>query len=176
MFKSFKTKLAVSIGINLIAIIVLILVIFYLNKNIIASSEEINRMRVDFLSRSRAIASLSELKKDAEQARIYSDVLNSSLPTTEDLPEFNTEVFNLEKKHNLPSSFKFSGSEIAPKAGTPGEIAFDLNLDGVYDDIVNFLKDLEYSSYVTDIQNFDLVGGGTDNTYRAFFRGIVLFH
>lgn len=164
-----------SIGVTLVVAAGLVFAIFYLNKGVVASSDEINRMRADFLSRSRAIASLAELKKDAEQARIYTDVLNSSLPTKEDLPEFNTEVFELEKKNNLPSSFKFSGAETALRPGAAGEIAFDLNLNGLYGDIINFLKDLEDSSYVTDIRNFDLVGGVKDE-YRAIFQGVIFFH
>jgi Tfp pilus assembly protein PilO len=167
--------MAISVGVTLAVATVLILIIFYLNKSIVAASETINGMRADFLSRSKALASLADLKNDAEQARIYSYILNSSLPTKEDLPSFNTEVFNLEKKNNLPSSFKFSGAEVAPRAGASGEIAFDLNLDGAYNDLVDFLKDFEDSSYVTDIRSFDLVGGGGIDKYRALFRGVVFF-
>ena len=175
MLKDFRVKMAVVIGITLVAGSVLIFAVFQLKKSIAASSSEIKLMRVDFLSRSRAITSLAELKEDAEEARVYTDVLNFSLPTKEDLPEFNSEVFDLERDNNLPTSFKFSGSEIAPTPGTPGEIAFELNLTGSYDDIVNILKDLEDSSYVTDIRNFDLVGG-TDDQYRAILQGVVFFH
>ncbi len=167
--------MAVVIGVTLIAGAGLTFAVFQLRKSIAASSSEIKLMRVDFLSRSRAITSLAELKEDAEEARVYTDVLNFSLPTKEDLPEFNADVFELERRHNLPTSFKFSGSEIAPTSGTPGEIAFELNLTGTYDDIVNFLKDLEDSSYVTDIRNFDLVGGA-ENQYRAIIQGVVFFH
>lgn len=176
MLRRFKTQITVSVGITLLLVAVLGITLFYLNKDIVSSSKAINSMRTEFFSRSRAIASLNELRSDADQARIYLDVLNSSLPTREDLPAFNTEVFNLEKTNNLPLSFKFGGMEVAPQAGVSGEIAFDLNLNGGYTNIVNFLKDLEASSYVTDINNFDLVGGGEKDEYRALFSGTVFFH
>jgi len=137
-------------GITLIAVIIIVLN-FDINKRI----ERIETRKREVIIQSQAILILSDLKKEALRARSDQALLESALPTRDQLISFPRELEQLAKANSVDLGFAF-GSETPSTESQPGSIKFTMSLGGSIDGLLDFLKALETNKYFINLSSVDL--------------------
>ncbi len=131
--------------------------------------------RVLIRERSASIAILAELKRNAVQALRYEQKMNAFLPTQEQLLDFPRTLDNLARVRKLTLNFGFQGGQTPSQGNAPGAVSFALDVNGTFNDILGFLKDVEVEPprFLAAFDTFDIVR--SVEGYRLFTQGRVFF-
>lgn len=173
MNKEFQRRLLMNVGLLLAVILVLGGFIVFLGQDIKSLRSSIIQTRRELSARSQEISLLFDLKRDFQKAEAYFSTLDNALPKRENLYVFNQEVYRFGNMNNLGRpSFSF-GDEISPTEVFPGWAKFSIFANGAYDDILNFLIDLERSRHFISIEGFDMIH--RDNKFNTQLAGEVFF-
>lgn len=173
MNKEFQRRLLISVGLLLAVILILGGFIVFLGQNIESLRSSIIQTRRELSARSQEIGLLFDLKRDFQEAESYFSILDNALPKRENLYVFNQEVYRFGNMNNLGRpSFGF-GDETLPTEDFPGRAKFSIFANGAYDDILNFLIDLERSRHFISIEGFDMTH--QNNKFNTQLVGEVFF-
>jgi len=169
----FSFRFIANLSISLGAVFAIIAVIFYLGFDISTKSTFISDTQSKLLTRVLKLDNLAKLKEQERIADAALLKLNNALPKREVLFSVNRDLEGLAALRELGFSSKF-GEEIAATEKSPGLIRLDISVQGSYDGIVNFMRDIESSSYFINILNFDIVRQGS--RFNAFIGSDVFFN
>jgi Tfp pilus assembly protein PilO len=173
--KDFQKRLLIRLGSAILVSAILLGVVLFIGGDIEEVHSSIKSTRSAIATRSQSISTLSDFRKDAEEAEKAASVLENVLPARESLYVFTDEVSRLARARSLTVVSSF-GSEVMGTATTPGKIEFTINVSGEYDRIVDFIKVFESSRYFTSMKSFDLVSQGANTTgYQAIMTGDVFY-
>lgn len=170
----FKKKIIIQAAATFGAIGLIAGLIFYVSDNIGKLENKISLERADASFRSRALSNLNELKRDESKAAQYINPLKNALPSKVGLFIFQDEVKRMARDRGLAAELKFlseeEGGAVASKA------KFSLEVNGDYQMIKQFIKDLEASRYFTSFEQFEISSqGGIASAYQMKISGSVFF-
>lgn len=166
----FKKRLLIIIGIPLGICIVLIGVIIFIGFDIGKRAEDASNKKVVFLSRLAVADSLASLKEDSEKISGYFAILENILPKRDRLVLFPKNISAIGAQNNLNTNITLGQGGIVGDKGF-WQTSFKINGDGTLDNFVKFIKILENSQYLINIESFDF--GKESNNFKALISGKV---
>jgi len=173
MKDSFRRQIIVKISLAFVAVILMVGAIFFLNSLVSAKAGFIFSTRSDLNNRINLVNQLTQLKAAAAEATPYIEKLSKALPPRDALLSLQVDLNDIAHKYSLGFGFKFVGEE--SKIGNNIKSApFQINIQGTYPNIINFLKDLESGSYFISLSDADIVGSPT--SYNASISGQIFFN
>ena len=138
------------------------------------SALKIKQQKTDLAFRISATGQLASLRADSDKAKPLFRALNAVLPLKDDLINFGQSLIQAGKNNNMVLGFTFGG-ETVPKGELPGFISFSTSGTGSYENIQNFLKDIERSRYFVKFNSLDIIRQGTTNSYSLTADGQVFY-
>jgi len=123
--------------------------------------------------RSEAILSFVALRNEYNKAQIYFSLLENILPHQDKLINFPKDMKALGKQNGVDVSATF-GAETQSTNATPGFVQFQMTINGALTKILEFIKGLRSSSYVTDLSSLEL-GWEVNGAVSASIAGKVFF-
>ncbi len=175
MPKGFRRSLIVSLIVIIAAFVVSAVAFYILGIRLNSISSEIGTKNGLIAQQIGVVDILTNLKKVAPEAEPYKQVMDSLLPTEDQLLDFPRYLDALAKNYGVSLSFNFQGEPRKAQKDSPGSLGFALNLTGQLSNNLEFLKALEAKSarFLLVVQNFGLsrVGGG----YNMRLQGLVFF-
>lgn len=169
----FKKHLIVVIFIPLGIILILSASLIFLGSDIASRANQINQLRRDLNFRLQATESLSGLRQDTEQVKSYLPVLEVFLPTRDQLISFLSDL-NIIAKQSLVEISSSLGEENPKQDTGPGSVNFTITIQGIFDNLINFLKTLENGRYFTKIISLDSINQG-DNFKTTLIGHVFSF-
>ncbi len=149
--------------------------LWYVAGDMLSTNLNINKIKKDFYDKTTSLSQLVVFKQSAIMARADLASLRNFFPNRDGLLSFNEEVKRIASSSDVSASFSF-GNEVAGKEGLTDAILFFTTISGNYQNIINFMADLESSSYFTKINTFDIISQGSNtNSYQAVISGEVYF-
>lgn len=145
-----------------VIILVLIIFLFILRADINGRSGQIIQKKTDFAVRSQSVKSLSVLRSEYEKALPSFDFLENILPARDQAITFAKDLEGFAGKYRLEYGFTF-GSEAKSTVSAPGSVDFRISMGGTYDNIINFLKNVDKSRYFIYFSSMDLSKAGGDS-------------
>ncbi len=175
MNSNFRHNFWWRIGLPLLGVFALLGIAGWLASDITAQTDRIVQDRLLIRERSASLNKLAELKRLAPQALVYEQKLSAFLPTQEQLLDFPRMLDSLARVHQLALNFTFQGGQGAPQGSVPGYVGFSLDVQGTFNDIVGFLKNVEFEPprFLATLDSFDVVKNG--GSYRLLAQGRVFF-
>jgi Tfp pilus assembly protein PilO len=152
---SFKRRLIRQLIVAFSCVIFIALIIIVLNIDINKRTARIEERKLQVLMQAQSILVLSDLKKEAIQAQSDLALLQSALPTRDQLISLPRELEQLAKTHTVDLGFSF-GSESPSTETQPGSIRFTMSLGGSLDDLLNFMRAFETNKYFINLSSVDL--------------------
>ena len=141
---------------------------FHIDKQI----TEIQNLRLIIKSRVASVESIALLRQDSEKAESAANVINNALPTKDGIIGFSREMDRLAKENNVQLGFSFtSETEAAPDQ--LGSIGFTATTQSSYQSLTKFLKALETSRFIINVQSADTVRSG--ELFNAIIKGTVTY-
>ncbi len=174
MDSNFRKKMILTIGFGVAFVLFLIILLFFFGREVASLSKNIVESRQQIEKQNKDTALFFELRKNFETAKEYEKFLNQVLPKREEIYLFKEEVNRISVANNLGRpSFNF-GSESLDLDALFGKVKFVVYVEGEYQSILSFLKDLEKSRYFINLSNFDIIKqeGGR---FKGYFNGDVFF-
>lgn len=152
---SFKRRFIKQLIIGTISVTVVAVIIIVLNFDINKRAERIEVRKLESLVQSQAILILSDLKKEAVLAQTDYALLESALPTRDQLISLPRELEQIAKAGNVDLGFAF-GNETPSTDSQPGSIRFTMSLGGGINDLLNFMKVFEGHKYFIHLASVDM--------------------
>ncbi|MDO8602145.1 MAG: hypothetical protein Q7R62_03445 [bacterium] len=152
---SFKRRLMKELIIAFIGIALVIVIIIVLNFDINKRMDRIGERKSKAMLQAQSILILSELKKEAIQAKTDYILLQNALPTRDQLISLPRELEQIAKANNVELGFAF-GNETPSTESQPGSIRFTISLGGGLDDLLDFMKAFEAHPYFINFSSVDL--------------------
>ncbi len=168
---NFKKKLLIQAIILGAGVFLLALLIILLNADINKRAEKIVQYKRELEIRNQTIALLTNSNADFERAQPMETVLSDLLPSKDQLINFPKELDTLARGYSIQIGFSF-GTENASTETDPGLIRYTMALTGFYQDIVDFLKELEGHPYFITMDSID-VKLITGTTYSLITSGTI---
>lgn len=167
----FKKELIISLSIIFGSILLLGTAILFLSYDVAAQAEKVVSGRNSLLERANSLGVLAELKSGAIKAAVYRQAMNKILVTKDQLLDFRGWLDGLARGRNLTLSFSFRGETVPPSGDLPASIGFSLGVKGGLEDVLGFLKDIEFASprFLLSLDdfsgkrdglNYDFIGDG----------------
>lgn len=175
MAGSFRQKIILGSLITITVIAVLISVIFWISARL---DEEVDKIVTDrgiIQKHSQLIESLANLRTIEPEVSKYKKALNALLPPKDELVNFSKWLDGLARAYQVSENFSFQGEASPPSENQAGYINFNLDSRGAYDNLVNFLKDVESQAprYLISFDDFDFRREG--DIYRITLHGRIFF-
>ncbi|RJP45810.1 hypothetical protein C4587_00240 [Candidatus Parcubacteria bacterium] len=167
----------VLLRVSAIAAIILFFggLLFWLSDRLEARADDIAIERALEQRRVRAFELLAVLKRQSPEADSYRRTIESLVPPKDQLFDFPRWIEGLARTRNLEFDFGFQGEEIPPTDAALGYVGFALGAEGGFQDLVEFLKDVEERAprFLVEIRSMTLEEGG--GSYRFSGNGRVFF-
>lgn len=160
MSKEFKRKITTQATLAGIIIIAAVAVLIYLGKNIQAVSAKIYGLRTQASVYAADIVQISNLREQAKLAVPYSAKLAVALPSKSNVIVLSNTVDTIALKDGVNVGFRF-GAEGQRNAVGLNYVGFEMSVQGPYNNIVQFISDLEGSGNYLVIDNISLIVGGS---------------
>ncbi len=175
MVSHFKRDLIISFSIIAGSIAVFGTLFYFLSQDLYLQSGKISADRSIINQRAATIDSLNNLKKDAPNADVYLKAMNKLLVPQDQLFDFSRWLDGIARVRQVGMSFHFNGNIVSSQGNSPSYIAFSLDLNGGIQNLLDFLKDVEFRSprFLVRIDNFDFTKN--DRGYRILSNGRVFF-
>lgn len=152
---SYRRRFIKQLIIALVGIVIIATIIIILNSDINKRMQRIELRQKESLLQTQAILILSELKKESEIAKTNYALIETALPTRDQLISLPRELEQLAKKTSVDLGFSF-GSETPSTDSQPGSIRFTMSLGGAMNDLLNFLKVFETNKYYINLSSVDI--------------------
>ena len=166
----FKKQLTLAISIAIGAIIVFGGLILFLNSDIKGKAKEMEYLQGTLGFRLQATDSLVALREDYSKAQQYIPALDTILPTRDQLLSFPRELTNTAKEEKITLNINL-GEEVQKSKTKLGTIEFTMSGQGIFDNFINFLKNMETGRYSIKLDNLDLTRQGEN--IRVLTKGKV---
>lgn len=175
MLNHFRRQVIISLIIILGSAGLSIAAISWLKKDIQLQAEQISNQKNIINKRIAILGNLAELKKMMPQAEAYKKAMDAVMLNREDLLNFPRRLEDLARIHRLGINFSFKGEEIKPQDDKPGYANFSVDVMGTIDNLINFIKDVEYRSvgFIAAFESVDFLK--SDDNYKANLQGKVFF-
>jgi outer membrane murein-binding lipoprotein Lpp len=175
MHGHFRKELIISLAVIVGSFLVSGAALYFLSGDLQSQVQKIGTARALLTNRSAVLGSLAALKKDAAQAAVYKPAMDVVLVSQDQLLDFQKWLDGLAGVHRIGYNFSFQGDPVLPQSDAPGYYNFSLDINGALDNLIEFIKDVEYKSprFLTNLYGFDLTRDG-DN-YRVLTQGKVFF-
>lgn len=172
---AFYKKLLIEIGITAGVVAVLGIFILFFSKNINSKTTEIEATRTELGNWVSSVQSLAFVRSEyTGKARDYINVLQSVLPTKDELIDLKKDFQFIAAGEDLNLRFSFIGEE---QTGSEklGAIGIQLGLDGQMSSVLNFIKKLDSFKYLVSIDSINTMekeNGSIEANVRAkvYFR------
>lgn len=127
------------------------------------------------LNNSRMIESLAAIKSNAQEVEKYSRAFDALLTTKDGLVNFSSWLDGLSRAHQVSENFSFQGNVVQSSGNSAGYTGFDLKARGAYDNLIDFLKDVEFKApqYLVSFDDFDLSRNA--DAYNVVVHGRIFF-
>ncbi len=157
------------------SIVVLGSLLYFLSGRVGGEAVKIVSDRGIIHKNSQLIEGLASIKANAPEIGKYAQALGVLLPAEDELVNFSTWLDGLSRARQVSESFSFQGKVVESSQSEAGYAGFSLDASGAYDNLVNFLKDVESKAprYLVAFDSFDLKRG--TGGYRALIRGRIFF-
>ncbi|PIT93122.1 MAG: hypothetical protein COU06_01845 [Candidatus Harrisonbacteria bacterium CG10_big_fil_rev_8_21_14_0_10_38_8] len=150
----FTKKLLIHISIALGGSLLVIIAIILVNGDINRRLERITEHKVNFAIRDQALGILTGSGYDPERAQEAKEVLNTILPSSDELINFPKELRDIASTSNVSIAFSF-GTENKSTGDKPGDISFTMSASGDQDNLLAFLKEVESHPYFIQFFSVD---------------------
>ncbi|NMB92402.1 MAG: hypothetical protein GYA31_02150 [Parcubacteria group bacterium] len=165
--KKFIILILTSIGIFLIAGLLLFLLMKDINKAVIKAQQS----QQEIAHRTAILDRIQTLEREANIAHLYTNSLNQALPTEDQITSLDNTFKNLATSNNINLSFRFGNLNQATEQ-EPKNYSFNLVLDGHITSILNWLDAVEklpYNFRLTQIE----INQTAANNYNVKILGNV---
>lgn len=170
---NFKKKIILNIGISLGIISILGVILFFLNSNIQEKTRQIQETRLELNLRSQITKTLDSLRRESEQAKLYSAELENILITKDKLVNFSQGLRIIAQQNQIDLKLIFGAETPKIKTGL-GEINVTITIDGSFDNLIKFFQGLENSRYSVKLDKLDLTRKD-DGDFKATLSGVVFY-
>lgn len=171
----FKQEITLSLSIIGGSIIVFGVLLYFLSQDVVSQADKIVADRLVVSQRATAIEALAELKNNKPKANAYFEAMNKILVTQDQLLDFPRWLDGLARVRQVGMNFSFHGTQNPSTGSSPGFISFSLDLTGASQNLIDFMKDIEFRSprFLATIDNFDFTR--KESGYRIMANGKVFF-
>lgn len=166
MPRKFSTRFALQVGITLGVLGVIATAIFFVGKDIRATTDQVLATRREVQSTIRQLSDLARLREEARIAEPRREVLEDALPRRDELFSFPDEIQALAAENDVSVSFAFGAEEA-------GSIGFSVNAFGPYGAVTRFINALEEEYLFINLSSFDIIASG--NAYQGSVTGSIFF-
>lgn len=175
MLNRFRRGLIVSAIIIVGSFLISGVVLYLMAGDLRFQVQNIGEAQAAILNSRIVLDSLSALKEDLAQASDYSQAMDKILVPQDQLLDFGKWLDQLARAYQIQLNFSFGGEPVSPQAGSPGYYNFSLELNGDLNNIMDFVKDVEYRSprFLTVFDSLDL--SNKDGSYEVSANGRVFF-
>jgi len=172
---NFKKQVALSLVIILGSFLVLGVALYLASLSLKSESDKVLSDKTAIATRTAALQALASFKSDSSLASRYKQAMERLLVPQEKLIEFPRSLEKLARAYQVSESFSFQGAQVAPQGDAAGYIGFSLSAGGTLDNLMDFLKGIEYSEpqFLVSFETFDLSRSGAG--YSALINGRVFF-
>lgn len=171
---NFRQQLLMKIAGGIGVIAVLVIGIALIGSAISAKADYIYSTRNELNARLNSINQLSQLKSVAAEVAPYVARLNQALPKKDALISMRQDLENIARQNNLSYGFKFVGEDAKIEEGLRSQ-KFQLSVQGQYQNIMNFIRAIERTTYFISLADIDLTasqgGYGSTMNGQVFFNG-----
>lgn len=167
MHSSSKSRLLIQIGASLGVVLAIILSIAFLGWDLGNRAKKVSESKAEREIRIEQLNSIAELRTNKVKAEGYIEKLKKVFPDRDSLITFPSEINSRASKHNVASQFAF-GNE------SESSIQFSLVLQGNYDNISEFVQELEEEILFLDFESIEIAGGGAN--YSCTLSGTIHFN
>ena len=141
-------------------VILLIPINFWFRFDISRRVGDIQKNKKQIFSYQNSLKNLSLLKNSLLKARTDKIFLETILPQSENLINFDRDLKTLARPLNLEVSFK-SGSEVGGEETVPGHVNFSLIVSGALGNLLRFLESLEGRfRYIMSFSSYNITSVG----------------
>jgi hypothetical protein len=166
----FKKKLILTISITAGIAAVLGAAIIFLSSDITQKTKEISSLQSNINFRIQASDLLVSLRQDYSNAQQYIPILDTILPTRDQLVSFPRDIANEAKEFGI--NLNASLGEETPKTQSQlGNIAFTVTGQGGFNNFIDFLKKTETGRYSMRLDTLDFTRQGEE--FRTLLKGKV---
>jgi len=160
MIKDFKTRLWTHFGIMAAIIVGTVFGWLFLRADIKREAAVIFQKRSDLVTRTKTIAQLGVLQKDAEKAKPMMEKMESVLPTMDGISVVKDAYEKIAAEKKVSFNWRF-GEEVKSNGKAPGHISLEMVIQGKTTDIIAFLKQAEQEKYYLTIQSVNITNSGS---------------
>ncbi|MBI4086050.1 MAG: hypothetical protein HY433_02295 [Candidatus Liptonbacteria bacterium] len=175
MFENFRRTIIWGIAFIAGSIIASGALVYWLFLKLDGEAVKIALDRDTIHSNSQLIEGLANIKSTASETGKYKQALDTLLPAKDELVNFSGWLDGLSRARNVSESFSFQGNAVESSKSEAGYVGFSLDASGAYDNLIDFLKDVEFRAprYLVGFDSFDIKRDGSG--YRVSVRGKVFF-
>jgi hypothetical protein len=147
---------------------------YYLQNDIAINSNSIKQVNQALINENSSLKNLSDLQQEQPVAAPALTNMSAIIPSEDMLFSVQHNFQAMAQGDNLAFSSEF-GSETAPTANMPGEVAIEMTLQGSYGNVLTFLDNIESSAFVS-VSSVDLIEEPTGGNFSAMITGNIPFH
>ncbi|MDP1688791.1 MAG: hypothetical protein Q8L47_01515 [bacterium] len=161
----FKKKLLINVGLILVVLLFVSGSLYYIIGKFNSINSEILYYKERVHAAQQEIKEYSSLKGDNIKAASALSIIRKAIPLYDDLFMFRADMEKLARIRSLSSGFSF-GAEVPSGESTLGYINFNMSPEGDLKSVLTFIKDIESSSYLLELNQVSVRGSGNNSTGR----------
>jgi hypothetical protein len=138
------------------AAVVSSIALFFLARNIVATTEKIVTARNEFALLTTQYGALDQSERDYETAKRVAEKLGAMLPTPDAVPVVEDFLQGIARKTNTTLVLSFDYSPHLSAAGTLSELGISLQIEGGEQSILTFLDLIENAPYLIAVRGISL--------------------
>ena len=175
MIENFRRTVIVGTTSIVASIVVLGPLLYFLSGKVKGEAAHIASDRDIIHNNSKLIESLANSKSNAAEVGKYTRAFDALLPKEDQLVNFSGWLDGLSRAHQVSENFSFQGNVVESSNTEVGYAGFSLDASGAYDNLLSFLKDVEFKAprYLVSFDNFDLKR--RVSSYQVLIRGRIFF-
>lgn len=173
MKDNFKKRLFISISISSAIVFVIVILIILIGVDINNKSAFISKTRSDLNSRLNITSQLSQLRVMATEAEGPILKLDQYLPTRDVILFVPSDIQDIARRYSLGFVFRFTGID-AVVSDNVMNTSFEMNIQGDYEDIIGFIKEVENMPYFINFIDVSLITQSAGG-YGATIQGIIYY-
>jgi len=173
--KIFKKELIIGAAVFFGGILIISAGLYFVSNDIAARVSAIVTERALINDRARTLGSLAGLKRDLPEAERYRAAINKLLISKDSVIGFPPWLSDVARARHVAVSLTW-GADHDPQPGTLGFVGFSMNANGSSENLLGFLRDVEFHSsrFLVDLTSFDLVRT-SGSEYGVISQGKVYF-
>ncbi|MCL4405292.1 MAG: type 4a pilus biogenesis protein PilO [Patescibacteria group bacterium] len=175
MPREFKVKFALSVGITLALLAVIVIAMLYIHGDLSNNSAAIAQINQAIASKDNTLKNLNLLEQQQPLAAPLLAKMDAAVPSQDMLFTLQQNMQAMAKSDNLSFSSQF-GSQTPSTNSTPGYVAISMTVQGSYSSILAFLEGIEGSTGFVSVSGVDITQQSSSNNFNAIISGNIPFH